>query len=101
MTSKRRSSYWPRYRAQIELKSKRRMAELIALKGGKCALCGYSKCKDAMDFHHIDPRTKSFQIGTGLTRKWIDLVTEAGKCILLCSNCHREVHSRGGRGVDV
>ena len=26
--------------------------------GGKCALCGYSKCLASLDFHHINPLTK-------------------------------------------
>jgi len=64
----------------------------IEHKGGKCEECGYNKCADAMDFHHIDPTEKDFQIG-GSTRSWEKVVTELDKCKLLCANCHRELHS--------
>ena len=60
--------------------------------GGKCEKCGYDKCAAAMDFHHKDPSKKEFTIGTkniGFKR----LSEEIKKCILLCANCHRELHS--------
>jgi predicted HNH restriction endonuclease len=37
---------------------------------------------------------KSFAVNQSTyQRKWIDLVEEVDKCFLLCSNCHREVHT--------
>ena len=74
------------YRAQ-----RRRKAELIELLGGKCKLCGYSKSVWALDFHHRDKSTKSFQISRCLGKAKATLVTEAMKCDLLCRNCHAEV----------
>lgn len=63
--------------------------------GGKCANCGYNKCNDALDFHHLDPNTKEFNFGFALTKpkSWNVLVKELKKCVLLCSNCHRELHA--------
>ena len=62
-------------------------------KGGSCELCGYSKCSRALSFHHKDPKQKSFGIAVkGLTRSWDAIRTEIDKCILLCANCHMEVH---------
>ena len=58
--------------------------------GGKCAVCGYSKFIGALEFHHLDPSNKSFTIG-GSHRSWKNLKEEIDKCILLCSNCHKEV----------
>jgi len=47
------------------------------------------------DFHHIDPATKQFSIGTnGHCRKWEDVLIEIEKCIILCANCHRIEHWR-------
>ena len=66
--------------------------ELLEYKGGKCQVCGYNKCKSALCFHHVDPLTKSFAIGGNHTRKWIDLIAEADKCVLVCANCHMEIH---------
>ena len=61
--------------------------------GGKCTLCGYSKCKRAMVFHHLDPKKKDFGISmNGITRSWDKTLVELKKCILLCANCHAEVH---------
>lgn len=63
-------------------------------KGDKCAICGYSRCEDALDFHHIDPSKKDFGLSLkGLTRSWEKIKIEIEKCVLLCANCHREVHA--------
>lgn len=63
--------------------------------GGVCSQCGYSECMDAMDFHHRDPSQKDFQIGAnGIYRRFELLKPELDKCLLLCSNCHRELHSK-------
>lgn len=69
---------------------------LVEYKGGRCEICGYAKCIAALEFHHTDPRLKdpSFK-KDGFTSRRITLDAlkkEIDKCILLCSNCHREVH---------
>jgi len=61
-------------------------------KGGKCEICGYNRCIASLEFHHRDPSEKEYA--------WRDLGScsletikkEMGKCILLCSNCHKEIH---------
>jgi hypothetical protein len=63
----------------------------VELKGGKCMICGYDRCVKALEFHHLDPAEKEFQI-TGKIRSWARIVEELKKCVLLCANCHREVH---------
>ncbi|HEX8182199.1 MAG TPA: HNH endonuclease signature motif containing protein [Candidatus Saccharimonadales bacterium] len=77
--------------------TKRRRAvrkKLVEYKGGECMLCGYNKCIDALDLHHIDPNQKLFGVSSGgLTRAWNKVVEEADKCVLICANCHREVHA--------
>ena len=65
----------------------------LAYKGGRCQMCGYDRCSDALDFHHRDPRVKEFQIQDGHYRKWTRLQPELDKCDLLCCRCHREVHA--------
>ena len=52
----------------------------------------YDKCQEALQFHHIDPETKSFGIGNFGTKRLPALIVEAEKCILVCSNCHAEIH---------
>ena len=65
---------------------------LIAYKGGKCVRCGYDKCVRALQFHHMNPNEKDFGLSACLTKSVASLKQEADKCILLCSNCHAEVH---------
>lgn len=65
----------------------------IDYKGRKCQLCGYDKCKWSMDFHHIEPSKKSFNIGSKIQCSWEKLKAELDKCILICRNCHGEIHA--------
>lgn len=71
-----------------------RKRQLVAYKGGKCERCGGEYHENVYDFHHYDQSLKSFAVNQSTyQRKWIDLVAEVDKCFLLCSNCHREVHT--------
>lgn len=71
---------------------KRIKEELIQYKGGKCQICGYNKCTSALEFHHLDPTQKDFTISGG-TKSFNTLKPEVDKCILVCANCHREIHA--------
>jgi hypothetical protein len=62
--------------------------------GGKCAACGYSRCLRALDFHHTESGNKKFSIGGCYNRSWKVIKAELDKCILYCSNCHREHHDK-------
>jgi DNA-binding CsgD family transcriptional regulator len=70
---------------------KRTKEKLVNYKGGKCEICGYNKCVEALQFHHENPKEKDFQIG-GKSWSYDRLVKEVDKCKLLCSNCHIETH---------
>jgi len=65
----------------------------IALRhmGGNCILCGYKRCPRALHFHHLNPFEKDFEISKGSS--WREVEYELQKCVLLCANCHAEVHS--------
>ncbi len=63
----------------------------IEYKGGKCVRCGYNKCPAALDFHHLEPTGKETN-GELRSYSWEKLKAEIDKCILVCSNCHREIH---------
>lgn len=78
----------------IAVTKRRRKLKLLAVeyKGGKCERCGYHKCIDALDFHHLDTSIKEFGIGSGSTKAWEIVKKELDKCELLCANCHREEH---------
>jgi hypothetical protein len=65
---------------------------------GSCCKCGYSKCIDALHFHHLDPKTKKFTITDAVYNRVKateeEIYEEIAKCILVCANCHSEIHSR-------
>jgi hypothetical protein len=82
------------------LRSKYRKEFLVDLKGGQCEVCGYRKSMRALDFHHRERAAKKFNIGIAC-REVEDFVFHSlvvpeveEECILLCSNCHRELHER-------
>ncbi len=67
---------------------------LVAEAGGACDLCGYERYVGALHFHHLDPSEKAFTLSLGGVTKSITAIREeAGKCVLLCANCHAEVEA--------
>ena len=76
----------------VESWRKRKKKALVEYKGGKCQCCGYSRCIEALEFHHLDPNIKSFTI-SGKSKSFNSLKSEVDKCILVCSNCHKEIHA--------
>ena len=81
-------------RSENVSKRRRKLKQtLVEYKGGKCEKCGYDKCIDALEFHHIDPTQKDKNFGNIKIRKWEDQKKELDKCICVCANCHIEIHS--------
>ena len=78
--------------------AKRRKSTLkeraVAVLGGKCQICDYDTYIGALEFHHIEPKFKSFELSSGnLSKPWATVLAEIEKCALLCANCHREIHA--------
>jgi len=74
---------------------RRRRMRLQAIEygGDQCQICGYKKCLRSLSFHHKDPSQKDFGLSArGLTRSWEKTKKELDKCILVCANCHMEIH---------
>lgn len=70
-----------------------RKQRIVYVMGGQCALCGYKKNIYALEMHHINPKEKKFTFSnTKDYHSWEELMEEMKKCVLLCANCHREVH---------
>ncbi len=80
--NKRRTYYIQRHRAAVNR----------AL-GGKCSVCGYARCEAALELHHTDPSKKDPGYSKLRSNKLETLLKEASKCILVCANCHRELHA--------
>lgn len=75
---------------------RRRKVKLILVReaGGCRQLCGYDRSPVALEFHHLDPKKKSFAVShAGISKSLESLRKEAAKCILLCANCHAEVEA--------
>lgn len=66
--------------------------QAIEYKGGECERCGYNKCLSALEFHHSDPDKKEFSLSGSHCYSWEKIKKELDKCILICANCHREIH---------
>ena len=83
-----------RYRMKIK-------AKIVEYFGGKCSSCGYDKCMDALEVHHLDPDIKECSMKQIYSMSWKRILLELKKCIMLCSNCHKEEHYkiRGGEVV--
>lgn len=80
----------------LAVSKRRKILKLKAIeyKGGVCSKCSYSSCVEAMEFHHLNPSEKDFGIGKiGTKKSWPSIVKELDKCILVCANCHRELHA--------
>jgi len=61
--------------------------------GGKCCVCGYARCEAALELHHTDSSKKDPRYSRIRSSNIETLLREARKCILVCANCHREIHA--------
>ena len=71
----------------------RQKANIIYVMGGKCACCGYDRCSQALELHHLNPEEKDFTFSKNTNRAWPAITEELPKTILVCANCHREIHA--------
>lgn len=66
----------------------------LEYKGNSCCICGYNKCVEALEFHHINEFNKDFSLSDrDIKLDWQAIKNELDKCVLVCSNCHREIHA--------
>lgn len=94
MSEKRKYAERAKYLIKAVAKRRKKVREMaVQYKGGKCIFCGYNRCSQALDFHHINSAGKDFGISDkGYTRSWQKVEEEIDKCVLVCANCHRELH---------
>jgi len=57
-----------------------------------CSICGYNKCAAALDFHHNGNKEFYLASSIGWRKNLKEIKKEMDKCIILCANCHRELH---------
>lgn len=58
-----------------------------------CEICGYNRCNQALEFHHVDPKQKDFRLSKNRTKVGVKVREELDKCMVVCANCHREIHN--------
>ena len=79
---------------QVTKNRQNRKLKLVEHFGGKCKVCGYDKCPQALQFHHLNPGEKEFGISkSGLCRSYERMLAEAKKCLLVCCRCHAEIEN--------
>ena len=79
-------------RYQIKYRKLKQFVQEYKLKKG-CSICGYNKCASALVFHHNGD--KEFDIGNASYSLGLDVIKkEMDKCIILCRNCHAELHEK-------
>lgn len=72
--------------------------KLVQLMGGSCRRCGYREFLSALVCHHVKPNQKDYTISELIGGRRLDIseevvLAELDKCILLCSNCHKGLHT--------
>ena len=58
----------------------------------KCSRCGESDTA-CLDFHHSDPSQKEVGVIRQITKSMKSVLRELRKCVVVCANCHRRIHS--------
>lgn len=66
----------------------------LEYRGNSCKNCGYDKNLTALEFHHLDQSQKEITPSKLHSKTWENAKTEFDKCVVLCTNCHREEHHR-------
>lgn len=88
----------------VKMKREETKQQYVDLLGGKCCRCGYDIHLSALDFHHVAPQSKRFNLSAVLSRttpKTIphdEMLAEVNRCALLCANCHRAYEAGDWQG---
>lgn len=79
--------------SQTVERQQRLKQKCVEYKGGCCQLCGYDRYIGALEFHHIDATAKDFSLAHTRSTTFEKVRSELDKCLLVCANCHRELHA--------
>jgi hypothetical protein len=71
----------------------KRKLELVQQLGGKCMRCGYNKNLAALTFHHTGEKNHKLDARNLSNRSIESVMKEFSTCVLLCQNCHMEIHN--------
>ena len=76
---------------KVSIRKRNKRAALFYL-GDRCKRCKYNRCEAALEFHHLYGKDKSYNVSSGFNLPWKELKIELDKCMLVCCNCHKEIH---------
>ena len=78
-------------------KQREKSKKVYDMIGYDCWICGYDKglkAQSVLDFHHVYPEDKMFNLSTRefIGYSWDKVWAEMQKCVSICCRCHREIH---------
>lgn len=62
----------------------------VRMLGNKCMKCNNNNIFQ-LEFHHTEDN-KEINVGSLLSHRWSIIEPEMRKCVILCANCHAELH---------
>lgn len=68
----------------------RHTERLAAARVNGCADCG---THEDLNFHHLDPSTKSYDVTQMVNRSAVAFEAELAKCVVVCVTCHKRRHA--------
>ena len=77
---------------QVMAAQRRKKQFAVDAFGGKCQICGYDKCLNSLTFHHVNGKKEYSPSYVIMRWSWERAKKELDKCILVCANCHGEIH---------
>lgn len=83
-----------KFRVYRKNKKQQRRDLLLEMKKLGCSICGYNKLPEILEFHHTNPKEKDLGISVMINKSCAleKIKKEIAKCVILCPNCHREIH---------
>jgi hypothetical protein len=73
------------------IRMRARKAALINLLGGGCCLCKYDRTSRNLAFHHCFDKEDALDArAMAKSLSWV--LFEMSKCVMVCHNCHGEIH---------
>lgn len=58
-----------------------------------CFRCGYARVPSALHMHHTAPSVKEMTVAEAASRGWVHIRRELAACVVVCANCHAELHA--------
>lgn len=71
---------------------RRAIVEAMKLDHG-CSICGYDRNTAALHFHHVGKKHKDITRMLASNTSMKRIMEEIDECVILCANCHAELHN--------